>query len=110
MSDSLNWLPELVLLSDHKGDSEAYLEAVYAYFKADLVDNPVYFQGTKIALKKHPQFRDKEFVFWHVTSEGDIEDERIPDFRRCERIRWIRPNYRESRCERFCNQSLEEST
>lgn len=91
MTEPLSWLPELVLLSNYKGDYAAYLEAVYAYFKLDLVDESVYFQGNRIALKKHPQFQDKEYVFWHVTSEGNVEEERIPDFRRCERIRWIRP-------------------
>lgn len=29
--------------------------------------------------------------FWHLISEGSQELERIPDLRRCERIRWPRP-------------------
>ena len=29
--------------------------------------------------------------FWHIISEGMTEDERLPDLRRCERIRWPRP-------------------
>jgi hypothetical protein len=33
----------------------------------------------------------KEATFWHMIQEGKVEDERIPDFRRCERIRWPKP-------------------
>lgn len=32
-----------------------------------------------------------ETTFWHMIQEGDVEDDRTPDFRRCERIRWPRP-------------------
>ncbi len=85
------WLPPLVYLNDFKGNWDAYINAIYEYFKSDFINDTVLYKGMRIALKKHPQFQDKEFVFWHVTSEGDKEDERIPDFRRCERIRWIKP-------------------
>ena len=33
----------------------------------------------------------KEATFWHMTSEGIDEESRIPDIRRCERIRWPKP-------------------
>jgi hypothetical protein len=33
----------------------------------------------------------KEATFWHLISEGKVEGERLPDMRRCERIRWPRP-------------------
>ena len=33
----------------------------------------------------------KEATFWHMIQEGEKEDERTPDFRRCERIRWPKP-------------------
>jgi len=91
MSESDDWLPELVYLSDYEGDFEAYIEAVYSYFKADFVENLTYFEGRKISFKRHPEFKGKEMTFWHVTSEGRVEEERTPDFRRCERIRWIKP-------------------
>lgn len=91
MTNTPLWLPELVLFNDFKGDWDSYLNAVYGHFKQDFIDNTTYFEGTRIALKKHPTYQDKEYVFWHVTSEGKEEDQRTPDFRRCERIRWIRP-------------------
>ena len=33
----------------------------------------------------------KEATFWHLIQAGEIEEERTPDFRRCERIRWPKP-------------------
>ena len=38
-----------------------------------------------------PVIDGKEATFWHFISEGDDEAERLPDLRRCERIRWPRP-------------------
>jgi hypothetical protein len=32
----------------------------------------------------------KEATFWHMISEGHDEQNRTPDLRRCERIRWPR--------------------
>jgi len=85
------WLPPLVCLPDYQNDFTKYLGAVYAYFKEDFIDSKVLFEKTRISLKRHPQFQNKEYVFWHITSEGDVETERTPDIRRCERIRWIKP-------------------
>ncbi len=87
----IDWLPPLVCLPDYQGNFENYIEAVYNYFQNDFVNHKVFFEGTPISLKRHPQFQGKEYVFWHVTSEGKIEEERTPDIRRCERIRWIKP-------------------
>jgi hypothetical protein len=42
-------------------------------------------------LKRHPVIQNKEATFWHLLSEGMIEENRLPDLRRCERIRWPRP-------------------
>ena len=91
MSGSPEWLPRLVLFSDYHGDWGAYLDAVYAFFRADFVDDKPLFQGRRLGLKRHPQTRGKEATFWHMIQHGAIEEERTPDFRRCERIRWPRP-------------------
>lgn len=85
-----NWLPPLVLLADYGGDWEAYQENLYIFFKEDFINSKPLFRGTKLSLKRHPLFQDKEATFWHITSEGITESERTPDLRRCERIRWLR--------------------
>ncbi|MBT4132242.1 MAG: hypothetical protein HN929_03835 [Chloroflexi bacterium] len=91
MSDTPEWLPPLVLFADYSGDWDAYLDAVYAFFWADFVEDKPIFQGSRLGLKKYPETRGKEATFWHMIQEGAVEEERTPDFRRCERIRWPRP-------------------
>ncbi|NTV05716.1 MAG: hypothetical protein HGA59_04305 [Chlorobiaceae bacterium] len=91
MSQSPVWLPPLVLLKDFDGDWNRYLDALYAWFKQDFIDSKPVFQGVKLGLKRHPMTHGKEATFWHMISEGKNEDDRLPDFRRCERIRWPKP-------------------
>ncbi len=91
MSESHDWLPSMVLFSDYSGDWDRYLDALYTYFKQDFIDSKPVFQGRRIGLKRHPMTDGKEATFWHMTSEGQDEANRIPDFRRCERLRWPRP-------------------
>ena len=86
-----DWLPPLMEFNDYAGDWNAYLDAIYAAFRKDFVTYKPSFRGRRLGLKRHPEYDGKEATFWHMTSEGSVEDERIPDFRRCERIRWPRP-------------------
>lgn len=84
-----DWLPELVLLNDYSGDWESYLEALYKCYCDEFRDrDEVSIQGKRIGLRKHPQSYNKDYTFWHLIQEGSVEDDRTPDFRRCERIRW----------------------
>lgn len=41
-----------------------------------------------MALKKYPLTDGKEATFWYMTSEGSDEQNRLPDLRRLERIKW----------------------
>jgi hypothetical protein len=45
--------------------------------------------GVPVRCRYHPPSKGKGFGFWHVIQEGPAEQDRIPDLRRCERIRWI---------------------
>lgn len=86
-----SWLPQLECLTKYNGDWTVYLDAIYSFFHADFVASRPSFKGTPLALKRHPVIEDKEATFWHITSQGDVEEERTPCMRRCERIRWPRP-------------------
>jgi len=88
MPETPAWLPPLVLF---EGDWGKYLDALYGYFKQDFIDSRPSFRGRRLGLKKHPLNQGKEATFWHFIQEGLNEDDRIPDLRRCERIRWPRP-------------------
>lgn len=85
------WLPELLPFTLYNGDWEQYLEALYECFKKDFIRSKPIFNGIKLALKKHPLSKNKEATFWHIISEGKIENERTPCMRRCERIKWPKP-------------------
>jgi hypothetical protein len=85
------WLPPLVLFEQYSGNWRAYEDALYAFFKADFIDSEPSYPGRRWAVKRHPEFQGREATFWHITSEGEVEAERTPDLRRCERIRWPRP-------------------
>lgn len=91
MTVSSRWLPPLVFFKDYGGNWDRYVEALYEFFKQDFVDSTPSFQGRKLALKRHPMAQGKEATFWHLISEGGNEEDRLPDLRRCERIRWPRP-------------------
>ena len=83
------WLPRLICMSDHNNVWSEYIDAVYAKFQEDFLDGQAKFQGQPVRIGS--QLIDgKERTFWHVTSEGRVEDNRTPDLRRCERIGWIR--------------------
>ncbi len=86
-----DWLPDLILFESFDGDWERFLDVIYEAFKADFVTSKPNWQGRRLALKRHPLSRGKEATFWHMISEGNNEESREIDLRRCERIRWPRP-------------------
>lgn len=81
-----NWLPELVPFFNPWSD---YCDAVHGYFHADFVDTKPAFRGQPVQILVEPRLQGKEYTFWHLISERPLgASERVPDFRRCERIRW----------------------
>lgn len=85
------WLPPLICLSDFGGDWRRYEDAVYEAFCRDFVRSQITYGGLPLRLKRHPVVAGKEATFWHFTSEGQVEEQRVPDLRRCERIAWPKP-------------------
>ncbi len=84
-------LPNLICLEDYKGDYHAFINAVYAKFERDFIRHGAKFGHYSIKLKFHPLFQERAYTFYHMTHKGEIETEREPDLRRCERIPWARP-------------------
>lgn len=88
---STDWLPNLLLLKDCRGDWTEYLEKLHRQFSADFVVSKPSWRGKEVRLKRHPEYAGKSATFWHMISEGKTEADRTPDMRRCERIAWPRP-------------------
>jgi hypothetical protein len=91
MNGNPEWLPPLVLLADYDGEWEHFLEAVYGFFRQDFVTSRPQWNGTPVGIKRSPVEQGKEAGFWHLITEGRTEADRLPDIRRCERIRWPKP-------------------
>ena len=79
-------LPALLLFD---GNWPAYVENLYSVYMQQIVNGNLTFKGLRISCQYRPASQDKHYGFWHVVSEGEIEEDRIPDIRRCERISWI---------------------
>lgn len=86
-----DWLPPLMEFNDFGGSWDVYLAAMYEVFIRDFVMTSPQFRGRPLGLKRHPVTKGKEATFWHFISEGEVEENRNPDLRRCERIRWPKP-------------------
>lgn len=82
-------LPDLVRFEDYGGDWTAYRDALFEIYETQLSRANLDFRGTRIACERHPETEGKDFRFWHLVSDGEVEDDRIPNFRRCERLQWI---------------------
>ncbi|MFH0739882.1 MAG: hypothetical protein V1819_02160 [bacterium] len=82
-------LSELILFN---GNWDEYEEKLYSVFKKDFLDSRPYFKKIlPVGIKKEPKLKSKEATFWHIITYGKIEDQRLPDLRKCERIGWIKP-------------------
>lgn len=84
-------LPALEIFT---GDWPPYEARVYQAFLETFVKADIRFQGWRVSAQYRPETRGMHFSFWHTISEAPDkqnrnEDDRIPNLRRCERIRWI---------------------
>lgn len=85
------WLPALEFFDDYGNDWATYEAALYTIFKEDFLDSHPFYKKIRVSVKHYPIEYGKEEAFFHTTCKNYTGGgERVPDFRRCERIRWIR--------------------
>jgi hypothetical protein len=80
--------PSLILFNDFGGDWAAYEEALDKIFRSEIAYS-LTFRGDKVNCRRTPEEGGRWAAFWHLVSEGKIEDDRTPDLRRCERLAWV---------------------
>lgn len=80
--------PELIYLDEFGGNFRNYLEAVYEIFKKDFVDSQPIYENLKVSVRRYPEIDGMHKTFYHITHEGADEENRTPDVRRMERIRF----------------------
>ena len=81
-------LPNLIKFS---GDWKKYEAELYAVFKKDFLESRLRLKSLPVGIRKEPKEKGKEATFWHITTFGKKEKERLQDLRKCERICWIKP-------------------
>jgi hypothetical protein len=80
--------PDLIYLHDYSGNFKAYFSAVFAVFEIDFIRNQPRYEGLKVAVRKYPEVDGLHRTFYHITHEGEDENNRQPDIRRMERMRY----------------------
>ena len=76
-------------IESFEGQWSQYEDHLYEIFLETVVRGGLTFKGLPVKSQYRSETNNKGFSFWHIISQGDQENERTPDFRRCERIRWI---------------------
>ena len=84
-------LPQKIYLTEYGGNYQKYIDAVYEMFEEDFIKHTAKFGSHRLKMKYHPEFQDRAYTFYHMTHKGGIENERLPDLRRCECMPWARP-------------------
>jgi hypothetical protein len=86
------WLPCIEEFNDYGGNWKNYEDILYSIFKNDFIDSRPTFEGKHVKIRSHPMEGGKEQTFVHITTSKDDKKDgkRIPDMRRCERMRWVR--------------------
>ena len=95
-TSNVEWLPELLLFQDYNGDWHRYLDAAYDCFTKDFLEAVPKVLGVDIRSKRNKMYDGKDHSFWHCIEEHIPgapvdEDNRIPNIRLIERIKWPRP-------------------
>src|SRR4051794_20203978 len=83
-------LPDLIELADFDGNARSYLDAIYRIYRRDFIISQPTLHGRRCYSDTNKTSDGRERGFWHIITEGDVEDERLPNMRRCERIGWAR--------------------
>jgi hypothetical protein len=82
--------PDLVPFNAFRGDWAAYETELNRIFIAEIARGGLAFRGVRVNCRRVPEAAGRWASFWHLVQEGRVEDDRTPDLRRCERIRWVR--------------------
>ena len=87
-------IPPLLQWDGQANTWKKYIEEVFSAFYDDFIKTQPQFHGYWVRCYQQPTYDGKEGGFWHCVTFGEThrepEQNRQPDLRRCERIRWPR--------------------
>ncbi len=111
MSREMCWLPEINQFPGDSFDLESYKsyeKSLYKIYKNDFWTTHPFFEGKRVQVRKQPMIDGYEESFIHFTCKNyDSGASREPDFRRCERLHWIRPMIENYLCKKDCSENCE---
>jgi len=75
-------------------DWSDYEDNIYRIYLETVAHARLLFLGEPVKVRFNPTTKRKGYGFWHLISEAPSqdnrnEDDRVPDLRRCERVRWV---------------------
>lgn len=83
-----SWLPPLFNVSPW--DHNTY-DLLYKIFRKDFIIDKTLYCNKHVSFSREIE-DGKEKIFWHITTRDETSSgQRLPDFRRCERIPWLKP-------------------
>ncbi len=80
--------PDLEYFQDYNGNFLNYFHAIYKIFESDFIKQQPNYEGQIVKVRKYPLVDGIHKTFYHITHEGEDENNRTPDFRRMERMRF----------------------
>lgn len=85
-----SWLPPLKVFG---GDWTAYEKELWAIYEADFVSRRTLWRGKEVWTDEVPLVSGRPIGFWHIASGIDAVTKELlePNFRRCERLAWVKP-------------------
>ena len=80
--------PDLIYLEEYQGNFKNYFNAVYQIFTAHFLKSNPHFEGIRVTAPRYPEVDGLSRTFYHITHQGEDEQNREPNIRRMERIRF----------------------
>jgi hypothetical protein len=91
MPDGFDWLPDFVPLDGFVNDWPTCRDRLYGEFYRDFIASRPEFFGKRVGVSRRRIIDGREAAFHHCVTEGEgAEEDRIPDYLRCQRLRWPR--------------------
>lgn len=99
------WLPPLNPF-DFENDYQEYENNLYLKYQRDFINTQPFFEGKQVKVRFYPKINGYEESFIHFTCKNyENIEERELDFRRCERLHWIRRVIENYLCKNTCTNS-----
>lgn len=111
MSREHCWLPPIKPFPHESFNVDSYREyesSLYKEYRRQFWETHPMFEGKRVQVRRSPIIDGYEESFVHFTCKNyDGAENREPDFRRCERLHWIRPVIEHYLCKQTCDENCE---